>query len=208
MPPHEGPPGGWKAAHPLVTAVSGPVGGLLVAPLLIAYRLRLFSFRTVGEMLSLIPGPLGVLLRRAWYERTLESCGRMLRVMFGSVIHNPRTRVGDDCALGESNRIGLAEIGSNFMSAYNVTIVSGRHAHGMERSDTPISLQPFNPTRVAVGEDVWVGAGATIGADVAAHSVVGMGAVITATFPEWSILAGVPAKVIGERKRADGEPVI
>jgi acetyltransferase-like isoleucine patch superfamily enzyme len=69
----------------------------------------------------------------------------------------------------------------------------------MERSAVPIRSQPFTPTRVTIGDDVWVGAGATIGADVASHSVVGMGAVITATFPEWSILAGVPGRVIGER---------
>jgi acetyltransferase-like isoleucine patch superfamily enzyme len=173
---------------------------VLVAPLVMAYRLRLVSFRTAGEMLSLVPGPLGILLRRAWYERTLASCGRGIRLMFGAVIHNPHTRVGADCWFGEANRVGLAEIGSNFMSSYNVVIVSGRHAHGMERSGTPISRQPFQPARVAVGEDVWAGAGAVIGADVAAHSVVGMGAVVTTTFPEWSILAGVPAKVIGERK--------
>lgn len=95
--------------------------------------------------------------------------------------------------------MGLAEIGSNFMSSHNVSIVSGRHAHGMERGPVPIQAQPFTPERIRIGEDVWVGAGATIGADVASHSVVGMGAAITATFPEWSIVAGVPGRVIGER---------
>jgi acetyltransferase-like isoleucine patch superfamily enzyme len=197
--PHEGPKGGWKADHPLVTAASAPVGAALVAPLLIAYRLRLVSFRTAGQMLSLVPGPLGILLRRAWYERTLASCGRRIRMMFGSLIHNPHTRVGDDCWFGESNRVGFADIGTNFMSGHNVVIVSGRHAHAMERSDVPISMQPVNPERVTIGQDVWIGVGATIGADVAPHTVVGMGAVVTATFPEWSILGGVPARVIGER---------
>jgi acetyltransferase-like isoleucine patch superfamily enzyme len=85
------------------------------------------------------------------------------------------------------------------MSSHNVCIVSGRHQHGIERCGVPISQQPFTPERVTIGDDVWVGAGATIGADVASHSVVGMGAVITATFPEWSILAGVPGKPIGRR---------
>lgn len=197
--PNEGPRGGWKAAHPWVTTASGPIGAVLAAPLLLAYRLQIVSFRTVGELLSIVPGPLGILVRRAWYERTLASCGRHIRVMFGSVIHNPATRVGDDCAFGEGNRVGLADIGSNFMSAYNVCVVSGRHAHGFDRSGVPIALQSFNPERVTVGEDVWAGAGATIGADVAAHSVVGMGCVITATFPEWSILAGVPGRPIGRR---------
>jgi acetyltransferase-like isoleucine patch superfamily enzyme len=187
-----------------VTAASEPVGRALVAPLLLTYRLRVVSFRTVGEALSLVPGPVGILLRRAWYGETLASCGKGLRVMFGSVIHNPATRVGDECWFGMSNKIGLADIGSNFMSSHNVCIVSGRHGHGMVRGEVPISRQPFEPSRVTIGEDVWVGAGATVGADVASHSVVGMGAVITATFPEWSIIAGVPGRVIGEREGPPG----
>jgi acetyltransferase-like isoleucine patch superfamily enzyme len=153
----------------------------------------------MSQALSLVPGPGGIVLRRAWYSATLASCGKGLRVLFGAVIHNPKARVGDHCSIGELNRVGLAEIGSNFMSSHNVCIVSGRHGHGMERSAVPIRSQPFTPARVTIGDDVWVGAGATIGADVASHSVVGMGAVITATFPEWSILAGVPGRVIGER---------
>jgi acetyltransferase-like isoleucine patch superfamily enzyme len=60
-------------------------------------------------------------------------------------------------------------------------------------------MQPGSVDCVTIGEDVWVGAGATIGADVAAHSVVAMGAVITRTFPEWSVLGGVPAQVVRER---------
>src|SRR5690242_12539047 len=117
MRPHEGPKDGWKVAHPLLTAGARPLGQLLVAPLLLAYRMRLVSFRTGSETLSLVPGPLGIGLRRAWYERTLARCGRGIRLMFGSLIYNPNTRVGDDCWFGQGNRIGLAEIGSNFMSS-------------------------------------------------------------------------------------------
>jgi maltose O-acetyltransferase len=158
------------------------------------------SYRTAGHALSLIPGGVGLLARRAWYGATLASCGKRLKVLFGAVINNPDSRIGDDCHIGELNRVGLVEIGPNFLSSHNVCIVSGRHQHGHERSDVPMRNQREQPIRVKIGEDVWIGAGATVGADVASHSVIGMGAAITRTFPEWSVLGGVPAKVIAERQ--------
>src|SRR4051794_6861277 len=191
---------GWDAAHPRIVAAAEQIARVLVAPLVLAYRLRLVSYKTTGHGLSLIPGGAGILLRRAWYGATLARCGERLKVLFGAVIHQPDSRIGDDCQIGELNRVGLVEIGRHFMSSHSVCIVSGRHTHGYERSDIAIRDQPGTVGRIKIGEDVWVGAGATIGADVASHTVVGMGAAITATFPEWKILGGVPGKVIGERR--------
>jgi acetyltransferase-like isoleucine patch superfamily enzyme len=191
---------GWDAAHPRIVAAAEGVARVMVAPLILAYRLRGVRYRTAASGLSLIPGGAGILLRRAWYGATLASCGKRLKVLFGAVIHQPDSRIGDDCHIGELNRIGLVEIGRNFMSSHNVCIVSGRHQHGYGRGDIPIRDQPATVRRVKIGEDVWVGAGATIGADVASHTVVGMGAAITGTFGEWKILGGVPGKVIGERR--------
>jgi acetyltransferase-like isoleucine patch superfamily enzyme len=192
--------GGWDANRPRTVAAAERVARAVVAPLVLAYRIRLIRFRTAANYLSLIPGGAGILLRRAWYGATLASCGERLKVLFGAVIHQPNSRIGDDCHIGELGRVGLVEIGPNFVSSHNVCIVSGRHQHGHEKSDIPIRDQPGTVRRVTIGEDVWVGAGATIGADVASHTVVGMGAAVTATFDEWKILGGVPAKVIGERR--------
>jgi acetyltransferase-like isoleucine patch superfamily enzyme len=192
--------GGWDASRPRTVAAAQQLARVMIAPLVLAYRLRLIRYRTAANGLSLIPGGAGILLRRAWYGATLASCGERLKVLFGAVIHQPGSRIGDDCHIGELNRVGLVEIGPNFVSSHNVCIVSGRHQHGHAKSDIPIRDQPETIRRVRIGEDVWVGAGATIGADVASHTVVGMGAAITATFAEWKILGGVPAKVIGERR--------
>jgi acetyltransferase-like isoleucine patch superfamily enzyme len=56
-----------------------------------------------------------------------------------------------------------------------------------------------------IGNDVWIGAGARVLADVASHSIVGAGAVVVRTFPEWCVLGGVPARVIGERPRGPSD---
>jgi acetyltransferase-like isoleucine patch superfamily enzyme len=190
---------GWDATHPRIVAGGEFVARVLVAPLLLAYRLRLMSFHSAGQILSLVPGAAGLLVRRAWYSATLASCGQRLKVQFGTVIHKAATRVGDDCHFGELNRVGLADIGRSFMSANHVSILSGRRQHGFDRRDTPIVDQHSVLDRVRIGDDVWAGAQATIAADVASHSVVGTGAVVTQAFSEWSVLGGVPAKVLRER---------
>jgi acetyltransferase-like isoleucine patch superfamily enzyme len=171
----------------------------LLAPVLVGYRFGLLSYKSCGQALSLVPGSAGLLLRRAWYQATLESCGKRLAVEFGSVIHKSASRIGDNCYFGEMNRVGLVDIGDSFMSANSVSIMSGRRQHAFDRRDIPMSAQLATYDRVMIGEDVWIGAQATIAEDVAAHSIIAAGAVVTAVFEPWKILGGVPAKVLGER---------
>ena len=53
-----------------------------------------------------------------------------------------------------------------------------------------------------IGRDVWIaaGAGVTDGVTIGDHAVIGMGAVVTRDVPEWAIVGGVPARVIGDRR--------
>ena len=175
------------------------VAFVLLTPMLVAYRVGLLSFYSAGQALSLAPGAAGLLLRRVWYRATLDACGERLAVEFGTVIHKVGSRIGDNCYFGELNRIGLVDIGDNFMSANNVSIMSGRRQHAFDRRDIPVRSQAVAYERIVVGEDVWIGAQATVAADVAAHSIVATGAVVTESFDAWQILGGVPARVLGER---------
>jgi virginiamycin A acetyltransferase len=192
-------PEGWEVRRPRTVAAAESLARVAVAPLLVAYRLRLIAFHSVGQLVSLVPGAAGLLVRRAWYRATLAGCGARLRVGFGTVIHSPASHIGDDCHFGEYNRVGLADVGPNFMSGNNVSILGGRRQHAFERRDIPVRAQPWTIRRVKIGEDVWAGVNSTITADVAPHSVIGSGAVVTETFPEWSVLGGVPAKLLRER---------
>lgn len=73
--------------------------------------------------------------------------------------------------------------------------------HGMA-PDRPIRVQPVRSRGIRLGADVWIGAnaGVTDGVVVGDHVVVGMGAVVTHDVPDWSVVAGVPARVIGQRR--------
>lgn len=190
---------GWDEKHARFVAVAHAVARVMVAPLLVAYRLRLISYITAGELLSVLPGGLGLLTRRAWYEATLASCGKRLRLGTGTVIKLPGTRIGNDCSLGAVCRVGLAEIGHDFLAGDYVAIISGRHQHGYSHRAFAVRWQPGTHARVVVGDGVWAGSHAVIAADVADHSVVAAGAVVVEPLAEWSIIGGVPAKVIGER---------
>jgi len=55
---------------------------------------------------------------------------------------------------------------------------------------------------IRIGRDVWVGAnaGITDGVSIGDHAVVAMGAVVTRDVPDWAIVAGVPAVVLGDRR--------
>jgi acetyltransferase-like isoleucine patch superfamily enzyme len=55
---------------------------------------------------------------------------------------------------------------------------------------------------VAIGDDVWIGAGAVIlpGVQIGDHAVIGSCALVRKDVAPWSIVGGVPAKVIGDRR--------
>ncbi|MEL7370413.1 MAG: acyltransferase [Myxococcota bacterium] len=73
--------------------------------------------------------------------------------------------------------------------------------HGMA-PDRPIRAQPVRSRGIEIGADVWLGAraGITDGVRIGDHAVVAMGAVVTHDVPDHAIVAGVPAKVIGDRR--------
>jgi len=81
--------------------------------------------------------------------------------------------------------------------------------HGLA-PDRPVRSQPVTSRGIVLGKDVWVGAnaGITDGVRIGDHAVVGMGAVVTRDVPAWALVAGVPARVIGDRRerRRSGAP--
>jgi serine acetyltransferase len=73
--------------------------------------------------------------------------------------------------------------------------------HGIA-PDSEVRTQPVRSRGIRVGADVWIGAHACVtdGVHIGDHAVVGAGAVVTRDVPDYAIVGGVPAAIIGDRR--------
>jgi acetyltransferase-like isoleucine patch superfamily enzyme len=102
----------------------------------------------------------------------------------------------------EGGRAGVF-VGKGSRLATHVRIMAFEHGFA---PDAPIAEQPTRSLGVHLGADVWVGAGVGItdGVRIGDHAIIAMGAVVTRDVPEWAIVAGVPARIIGDRRTWSG----
>lgn len=181
-----------------------------------------------------VPGRAGRLLRRWLYRAALAESGPLLSVGRRVEIACPRNiRLGNEiylvdgavlraCGEGQiviGNRFGangnarlIADnggrivIGNDVMIGPNVVIRASNHA--MARIDVPMWDQGHTGGQIEIGDDVWIGANAVIvpNVSIGAHAVVAAGAVVTRDVSEYAVAAGVPARVIGDRRQKGATP--
>ena len=175
-----------------------------------------------------IPTPVGIALRLLAWRWLFKSCGsarfgtglslagcRNMRignsvrlgrgcfvtasdgelVLHNSVALSPNVHVGADA--------GRIEIGAHTAVGPGTVIRAANHC--IARQDVPIMHQGHVPGQIVIEEDVWIGANCVITPDVriGRGAVVGAGAVVTRNVAPFSIVGGVPAKLIGMRGQGD-----
>ncbi len=94
-----------------------------------------------------------------------------------------------------------ASVGDSVLVARNVAFL-GRDDHRYDIVGKTIWDSPRGDScKVIIEDDVWVGHGAIIiaGATIGRGSVVAAGSVVVKDVPPYSIVGGVPGKVIGKR---------
>jgi len=111
--------------------------------------------------------------------------------------------MGNDVSVNPlTNIIGNVKIGNAVRIASSVQIFGFNH--GFERVDKFIKDQPITSKGIDIGEGTWIGAGVSIvdGVSIGNNSVVAAGAVVTKSFPDFSVIGGTPARVIRSRIKA------
>ncbi|OFY62262.1 MAG: transferase [Bacteroidetes bacterium RIFCSPLOWO2_02_FULL_36_8] len=110
-------------------------------------------------------------------------------------------KIGSHTHINENVFIQGAEIGSYVMIAPNVTLLNS--SHDFAQINVPMiqqgEIKNVNPI---IEDNVWIGRNVIImpGIKIGRGSIIGAGAVVTKDVEEYSVVGGVPAKLIKKRK--------
>lgn len=94
-----------------------------------------------------------------------------------------RIRIGDDCLIADS------------VHFYD-------HCHRADDIRRPVREQGYVHKPIEVGNNVWIGAKATIlkGVKIGDGAIIAAGSVVTANVPAYAVVGGVPAKLLKMRE--------
>jgi len=148
----------------------------------------------------------------AWaWKRSMKHCGRgvHLRPLSSDIKGLKNLSIGDGTSIPKGSTFYCTEapltIGRKVIFGPHPTIITGDHRTdliGRYIIDVIVNEKlPENDAPVVIEDDVWCGANVTIlkGVTIGRGSIVAAGAVVTQSFPPYSIIGGVPARLLKKR---------
>jgi len=158
----------------------------------------------LGFLTRSLPGMEGVLIRRLVYRHLFKNLGMSSLIYAGVYLtHTYGISAGNKLSINTGALIdgrGGITIGEGVMIGPNTVIVSS--SHQFERVDMPMTSLDHVMQPVVIADDVWIGANVSVtgGVKIGKGSIIAAGAAVTKDVPEYKIVAGVPAKVIKDRR--------
>jgi len=109
----------------------------------------------------------------------------------GDIYIGDRTRIGLGCTL-----IGPVKIGNDIRLAQNI-VMSGLN-HNYEDISMSISSQGVSTSPIVIDDESWIGANSVVlpGVNIGKHCIVAAGSIVTKAVPDYSVVAGNPARII------------
>ena len=163
-----------------------------------------FLFKRVGAC-SYIGKPLFI------YGWKRISVGKNCRIFPGIRIevHGKKSSViiHDNVSIAQNVQITSAstlEIGRNTIILGSVFLTNIHHEY--EDIRVPMRDQPIKVRESRIGENCFIGFGASIqaGTRIGKHCIIGAGAVVQGDIPDYSVVAGVPGKIIKKLNSVNG----
>lgn len=126
----------------------------------------------------------------------------------GCIINSPKMiELGNNVSIGPRAVLYAVYkriiIGDNVLFGPNVTLVNGDH--NIHKIGVPLKdnreKMPEDDAEIIIGDESWLGANVTVlkGVNIGRGCVVAAGAVVTKDTPPYTIVGGVPAKVLKNR---------
>lgn len=147
-------------------------------------------------------GPISKKFRGFLYKKITKCKAKNINIQNNSYFDS-NVVIGDNSGIGTKSLIqGPCEIGANVMMGPETVILTRNHK--FDNINVPMIEQGFSePNKVIIEDDVWIGIRTIIlpGVKIGRGAIIAAGAVVSKDVEPWSIVGGVPAKVIKNRKK-------
>ena len=176
----------------------------------------------LGTIFSFVPGRTGTIIRMLWYRYRWKSPANV-RIAPLCDFYNPKNiefkgianigkgslfsayggkkEIGNSFSCNTNCQInasigGKVLMGKNILVGPNVVIRTANH--NFNDKDKPMNKQGHNYANIKVDDNVWIGANSVIlgGVIIGKGSVIAAGAVVNKNVEPFTIVGGVPAKIL------------
>lgn len=179
----------------------------------------------IFSLVSILPGRLGIFLRRLYYYYSCNSRDLTISIAphcqingdiklgshfslgaFSSLLARDGGKLDIDSNVSINTNVminsdigGTIQIGKDTLIGPNVVIRSSEHIYA--DASNPIRYQGHKHGKIIIEQDVWICANCVITSNViiGRGSIIAAGSVVTHNVEPYSVMGGVPAKVISTR---------
>lgn len=176
--------------------------------LFISSFVKLFPFQLKDSFLVLsrgFPSVFGIAVRYIFLRSLAKECGDNVAIFpsaflsyVGSLSIGNNVSIRELCHLGCEGELVIED---NVSIGHASSVLTTEHNYF--QSDLPMRNAPIIKKKTLIKEGAWIGCHVTIlaGVTIGKEAVVGAGAVVTKSVPDYAIVVGVPAQVKGYRQQ-------